>query len=83
MGLAAADYVKQALALGAFSGAMGSALGTLMVLKFSPSDRMIDDFSPVYALASTAIAVGVSFAFSVVPAWQASRLDPMIALRYE
>jgi putative ABC transport system permease protein len=78
-----AQFIVEALVLGVFSGAAGSALGALMVLKFSPSDRMIDNFSPVYALVSTAIAVGVSFAFSVGPAWQASRLDPMNALRYE
>ncbi len=78
-----AQFIVEALVLGAFSGAAGSALGALMVLKFSPSDRMIDNFSPGDALASTAIAVAVSFAFSVGPAWQASRLDPMNALRYE
>ncbi len=79
----AAQFVAEALILGAFSGAAGSALGSAAVLWLSPSQRQITSFSFVYALASTAIAVGVSFAFSVGPAWQASRLDPMEALRYE
>jgi putative ABC transport system permease protein len=78
-----AQFIVEALTLGALAGAVGSALGAFAVLKLSPSERMIDDFSALYALASTAIAVGVSFAFSVGPAWQASRLDPMEALRYE
>jgi putative ABC transport system permease protein len=79
----AAQFVAEALILGAFSGAAGSALGSAAVLYLSTSERQLAAFSPAYALVCTAIAVGVSFAFSVGPAWQASRLDPMEALRYE
>jgi len=78
-----AQFIVEALVLGAFAGVAGSALGAFAVLKFSPSERMIDNFSPLQALASAAIAVAVSFVFSVVPAWQASRLDPVVSLRYE
>lgn len=78
-----AQFVVEALALGAISGVAGSVLGAAGVLWFSPSERMIESFSPLYALASAAIAVAVAFAFSVVPAWQASRLDPIESLRYE
>jgi putative ABC transport system permease protein len=78
-----AQFVVEALVLGAISGVAGSALGAAGVLWFSPSERMIDSFSSLYALVSTAIAVAVAFAFSVVPAWQASRLDPIESLRYE
>ena len=78
-----AQFVVEALILGAFSGAAGSALGAAAVLWGSPSQRQIEMFSPLYALASTALAVAVSFAFSVGPAWMASRLDPIESLRYE
>ena len=78
-----AQFVVEALVLGAISGVVGSALGAAAVLWGSPSDRQVQAFSPLYALASTAIAVAVSFAFSVGPAWQASKLDPIEALRYE
>ena len=78
-----AQFIVEALILGAFSGAIGSGLGALMILKFSPSERMIDNFSAIHAVASAAIAVAVSFVFSVGPAWQASRLDPIETLRYE
>jgi putative ABC transport system permease protein len=78
-----AQFVVEALILGALSGAAGSALGTAAVLWGSPSERQVESFSPLYALASTAIAVAVSFIFSVGPAWQASKLDPIESLRYE
>jgi putative ABC transport system permease protein len=78
-----AQFVVEALLLGAFSGVVGSALGAAAVLLASPSERQIQSFSPLYALASTAIAVAVSFLFSVGPAWQASKLDPIESLRYE
>lgn len=78
-----AQFVVEALLLGAFSGVAGSALGAAAVLLGSPSERQIAAFSPLYALASTAIAVAVSFIFSVGPAWQASKLDPIESLRYE
>ena len=78
-----AQFVVEALLLGALSGVAGSALGAAMVLLGSPNERQIEAFSPLYALASTAIAVAVSFVFSVGPAWQASKLDPIESLRYE
>jgi putative ABC transport system permease protein len=78
-----AQFVVEALLLGAAAGVVGSALGAAAVIWFSPSEGQNDSFSFVFALISTAIAVGVSFAFSVGPAWQASRLDPIESLRYE
>ncbi len=78
-----AQFVVEALILGAFSGVAGSALGAAAVVFGSPSERQVQAFSPLYALASTAIAVAVSFIFSVGPAWQASKLDPIESLRYE
>jgi putative ABC transport system permease protein len=78
-----AQFVAEALVLGAASGAAGSALGAASVIWLSPSIRQVNSFSAAYALVSAAIAVAVSFLFSVGPAWQASRLDPVVALRYE
>jgi putative ABC transport system permease protein len=78
-----AQFVVEALLLGAISGVVGSALGAAAVLWGSPSEQMTAAFTPLYALASTAIAIAVSFLFSVGPAWQASKLDPIESLRYE
>ncbi|HEX4048257.1 MAG TPA: ABC transporter permease [Elusimicrobiota bacterium] len=78
-----AQFVVEALLLGLISGVAGSALGATAVILGSPNERQVQSFSLLYALASTAIAVAVSFAFSVGPAWQASKLDPIESLRYE
>jgi putative ABC transport system permease protein len=78
-----AQFVVEALLLGAISGVVGSALGAAAILFGSPSARQVEGFSPLYALVSTLIAVAVSFVFSVGPAWQASKLDPIESLRYE
>lgn len=77
------QFVAEALVLGAIAGVVGSAGGAAGVLLLSPSVETQRAFSPLLALATSVIAVGVAFAFSVVPAWQASRLDPLEALRYE
>ncbi|MFI5363711.1 MAG: ABC transporter permease [Elusimicrobiota bacterium] len=78
-----AQFVVEALILGTLSGAAGSALGAVAVVLFPPNKDRPLSFSPFYALASTAIAVAVSFAFSVGPAWRASKMDPIESLRYE
>jgi putative ABC transport system permease protein len=77
-----AQFVVEALLLGAISGVAGSALGAVVVIWFSPTRQQLK-FSPLLALLSTAIAIAVSFVFSVGPAWQASKLDPIESLRYE
>ncbi len=78
-----AQFVIEALVLGALAGVIGTALGTGAVIYLSPSEAMADAFSPLHALASTALAVATSFVFSVAPAWQASKMDPVESLRYE
>ena len=78
-----AQFVTEALLLGALAGVAGSALGAAAVIWSASAQGETGVFSPLHALASTALAVAVSFAFSVWPAWQASRLDPIETLRYE
>ena len=79
----AAQFLVEAVALTALGGALGVALGLLMAM-------LIKAATPVPAEAplwSIFLGLGVSSAigliFGIWPAVKASRLDPIIALRYE
>jgi putative ABC transport system permease protein len=67
--------------LGGFAGIIIGAGGAVAI------GRLVENFSPVVAPASVFMAVSFSLAvglfFGLYPAWRASRLNPIEALRYE
>jgi ABC-type antimicrobial peptide transport system permease subunit len=87
LGALSADVVRlvlrEALALGAIALAVGLAgsLALTRVLKtllfeITPTD-------PITLAAACSVILGVSVLAAVLPARRASRIDPMVALRYE
>jgi putative ABC transport system permease protein len=77
------QFLVEAVVLSATGGLIGVALGiggaTYLVAKFD-WPLLIQPFFSVLAVAFSAL-VGITF--GLYPAWKASRLDPIQALRFE
>jgi putative ABC transport system permease protein len=79
-----AQFVLEAGLLGAAGGVagVGIGLGGVYYLKqMTGSD--VARMSWLHCLAAVAVGAAISAAFAAVPAWQASRLDPVEALKAE
>jgi ABC-type antimicrobial peptide transport system permease subunit len=77
------QFLIEAVALCLVGGAMGILLGhggSYLVWVFL---RWPVETSPVAIAAAVMVSAGVGIAFGFYPAWKASRLDPIEALRYE
>lgn len=77
------QFVAEAVSLALAGGAAGTGLGFLAVRYLSPDLDDMAAIGPVQIAAALAIAVGTGFLFSLFPAYQASKLDPIEALHYE
>ncbi len=77
------QFVAEAMALGLLGGVAGTALGALGLTYLAPADDMTLKISAVHVAASVLIALATGFLFALYPAYQASRFDPIEALRYE
>jgi putative ABC transport system permease protein len=68
--------------LGGLLGLGAGSFGAEVLIHWAP--RGLDTlYSPLLFLEGFAIAVGLGFAGALYPAWQASRLSPIEALKYE
>ncbi|MFM7159340.1 MAG: ABC transporter permease [Planctomycetaceae bacterium] len=77
------QFLTEAIVLCLTGGALGIALGrggSILVREFLGWPTVI---APQAIAASVAVAVGVGVLFGFYPAYKASRLDPITALRYE
>jgi putative ABC transport system permease protein len=79
-----AQFLIEAMTLSLLGGFIGIIIGTGGAIAIG---KLVENFNPVVAPASVAMAVGFSMAvglfFGLYPAWRASRLNPIEALRYE
>ncbi len=78
------QFLIEAATLSLLGGVIGIAIGAGGALAIG---RLVENFTPTVAPAAVLTAVGFSLAvglfFGLYPAWRASRLNPIEALRYE
>ena len=77
------QFLVEAVVLCLVGGAMGILLGrgTSILVRWKvhwPTEASLSTI-----VAAVAVSVGVGIVFGFYPAWKASRLDPIEALRYE
>ena len=75
-------FLLEATLLSSAGGLLGLALGTALI---SVGDRFyptMDLVAPLWAVVAVlALSLGTGIVFGVLPAWRASRLDPVAALQ--
>jgi ABC-type antimicrobial peptide transport system permease subunit len=77
------QFLVEAVVLCLLGGAMGIALGELCSLLVRKLLHWPTEPSPAAVVAAVGVSVAVGVIFGYYPAWKASRLDPIQALRYE
>jgi ABC-type antimicrobial peptide transport system permease subunit len=77
------QFLIEAVVLCLFGGAMGIVLGRAASILVWYFMRWPIQASMMAIFAAFAVSAGVGIAFGFYPAWKASRLDPIEALRYE
>ena len=81
-----AQFLVEAVVLCLAGGALGMVLAQLLMLGLSmaPSAQLSDAEIPVWAIVlAIGFSVGTGLIFGILPAFKASRLDPIDALRHE
>jgi macrolide transport system ATP-binding/permease protein len=77
------QFLVEAVVLCLCGGAMGILVGRAASILVRAIMRWPTQISPSAIIAAVAVSAGVGIMFGFYPAWKASRLDPIEALRYE
>ena len=77
------QFVIEAVALSVLGGIIGIAIGWGGAFLLSQTTPVPANVTPWAVAMSFFFAFGVGVFFGVYPAWKASQLDPIVALRYE
>jgi putative ABC transport system permease protein len=77
------QFLMEAVLLSSISGALGIALGTLLIPALASFHEGIALLDPLSIPLSFGVAMFTGVIFGLYPAFHASQLDPIEALRYE
>jgi ABC-type antimicrobial peptide transport system permease subunit len=77
------QFLFEALALCLAGAAMGMVLGNTVSFFVWRLLRWPVEASPMAMVTAVLVSMGVAILFGFYPAWKASRLDPIVALRHE
>lgn len=76
----------EGMLISAIGGLLGLAIGVAgaeILIRFAPAGTLSTRYAVPLFLQAFAVAVGLGFAGALFPAWRASRLSPIEALKYE
>lgn len=77
------QFMIEAVVLSAVGGLIGVGLGILAAIQVSKLGNLPELISPPSVLLAFGFAALIGIVFGFYPAWRASRLDPIVALRVE
>ncbi len=77
------QFLFEAVVLCLLGGTLGVILGRSCSLLVWMTLRWPIEISPTAIFAAVAVSITIGLTFGYYPAWKASRLDPIEALRYE
>ena len=77
------QFITEAIVICLLGGAIGIALARLISFVARKAGHLPTEFSLPAVIAAVAVSLTVGVVFGFYPAWKASRLDPIEALRYE
>jgi putative ABC transport system permease protein len=79
------QFTLEAIALCAFGGVIGIILGAFLtlLLKLILGSVLPAQMSAIWAIVAFTVSCVIGLVFGIYPAWKASTLDPIEALRYE
>jgi putative ABC transport system permease protein len=87
LGAQARDLLRQVLMGGVRLAAMGLGIGVVMALLMGRAIGSflfgVESYDPTVLFTVAILLLAVATVATLVPAWRASRIDPMVALRHE